>query len=92
MIIVAIIALSLVVLTAVYATFVGLPSLPATVIDAYAVIIGYVSQGASFVKYLLGTSIVNSLFRITLAYEVVKMGYKFVMWVAKKIPMFGVSD
>lgn len=93
MIIVAIIALSAVVLVAIYATFVGLPSLPEVVITFTTYFIGIIGDGAGFLKGILqASSVINGLVNITLAYEVVKMSYKFVMWVAKKIPMFGVTD
>lgn len=92
MIVVAIIALSAVVLTALYAVLVGFPSFPTQVNDGILQIIDYISQGSGFVLWFTYSTGIRAMIRVTLAYEVIVNGYKFVMWVAKKIPMFGVSD
>lgn len=92
MIIVAIIALSGVVLVALYAALVGLPSFPAAAVTAINNILTYFGEGIGFLFYFTNYTVVRTLIYITLTFEGILMGYKFVMWVAKKIPMFGVSD
>lgn len=93
MIIVAIVALSLVVLTAIVAVFgSGLPSFPSEVMQAFNFILGYIQQGAGIVYAYTYDSVVKAMLGLTLAAVVVYEGYKLVMWVAKKVPMFGVSD
>lgn len=92
MIIVAIIALSAVVLTAVYAVFVGLPDFPASVTSLIDQMNGYLTAGCRFLMSFVYGDVVLVLISTMLAFIAVYEGYKFVMWVVKKIPMFGVSD
>lgn len=92
MILVAIIALSGVVLAALYLALVGLPAFPAAAVSAINNILVYLGEGVGFLFYFTNYTVVRTLIFITLTFETVLMGYKFVMWVAKKIPMFGVSD
>lgn len=93
MILVAILALSLVVLTAVLAVFGnGLPAFPSVVTDTYNFMIGYIRQGASIFYTYCYPEVVRPLVTLTLAAVAIYEGYKLVMWVAKKVPMFGVSD
>lgn len=92
MIIVAIIALSGVVLAALYVSLVGLPTLPAGVIATVQFVSDYLAQGMGVFFYFTNYTLVRWLIYGTLTFEGIIMGYKFVMWVAKKIPMFGVSD
>lgn len=92
MIIVAIIALAGVVLVALYAALSALPPLPSAVASAFASVAPYLSSGASLVFFFVDKTLVTSLMTVTLVVESVIYGYRFVLWVAKKIPMFGVSD
>lgn len=92
MILVAIIALAGVVLAAVYAVFVGLPDFPASVTSVIDQITVYLHDGAAFLMSLVYGDVVLALVSLLLAFYGVYEAYKFVMWVVKKIPMFGVSD
>lgn len=92
MIVVAIIALSLVVLTAIAAVFVGLPSFPTAVTDMLSMFTSILRQGAGVFWAFVLPDIVKAEIAFLLAVIVVYEGYKLVMWVAQKIPMFGVSD
>lgn len=92
MILVAIIALAGVVLAAVYAVFVGLPDFPASVTSVIDQITVYLHDGAAFLMSLVYGDVVLTLVSLLLAFYGVYEAYKFVMWVVKKIPMFGVSD
>lgn len=92
MIIIAIISLAGVVLSALYVSLVGLPSLSASTMDAANFVIDYLGQGMGWLFYFTYYPTIRVLIYTTLVFETVVMGYKFVMWVAKKIPMFGVSD
>lgn len=92
MIVIAIVALAAVVLSAVYAVFVGLPDFPAEVTSVIDQISTYLQQGCRLLMSFVYPDVVLPLVTLLLAFVGVYEGYKFVMWVAKKIPMFGVSD
>lgn len=93
MIVVAILALSGVVLTAIIAVFGnGLPELPSSVMSAITLMQGYLAQGASVFWNYVHPAPVKAMFGLTLVAIVIYEGYKFVMWFAKKVPMFGVDD
>lgn len=92
MIIVAIIALAAVVIVALYAVLAGLPVLPQAIFTVVNYCTAYLAQGAALLYTFVYPAVVKTLITVTLAVEGVIYGYRFVMWVAKKIPMFGVSD
>lgn len=92
MIIIAIVALSGVVLTLLFATLVGFPSLPSQVMVLWNRLLTYIGQGVGFFYGFVYVQAVKPMIRVTIAVEAIVLSYKFVMWVAKKIPMFGVSD
>lgn len=92
MIIIAIIALSAVVITALAAVFVGLPSYPTAVVDSANLFISYLGQGMQIFYLFVYPQPVKAMLAFTVAIITVYEGYKLVMWVVKKIPMFGVSD
>ncbi len=93
MIIVAIAALSLVVLTAVIAVFGdGLPSFPSEAVTYINMFISYLQAGAGIFFSFVRPNVVKTLFGLTVTVSGLISGYKAVMWVMKKIPMFGVSD
>lgn len=92
MIIVAIVALSAVVLTALYAVLVGLPDFPSSVTSLIDQLNVYLTAGSRFLMSFVYGDVVLVLISTLLAAIGVYEAYKFVMWVVKKIPMFGVSD
>lgn len=92
MIIVAIIALSAVVILALYAVLASLPPLSLNFLSVYYYMLDYIAMGASFVGAVTYIGTIKQLLSITIVVEGVIYAYKFTMWVAKKIPMFGVSD
>lgn len=92
MVIVAIIALSAVVLTALYAVLVGLPDFPPAVTSLIDQLSIYLGAGCKFVMSFFYGDVVLVLISTLMAAIAVYEAYKFVMWVVKKIPMFGVSD
>lgn len=92
MIIVAIVALSGVVLAIIYTVFVGIPSLPSNVTNILDQIIGYVVQGEKLAMSFVYGDVVVTLASLTVTVIGIYEGYKLVMWIVRKIPMFGVSD
>lgn len=92
MIIVAIVALSAVVLLAIAAVLVGLPSYPAEVSSAMNLFLDYLRQGVGIFYSFVYPAPVKTMLAFTVALIALYEGYKLLMWVVKKIPMFGVSD
>lgn len=92
MIMVAIVALSGVVLLAIAAAFNALPSFPTQVLDLMNTFLVYLQSGVGFVMAFVHPGPVKAMLAFTVAIVAVYEGYKLVMWVMEKIPMFGVSD
>lgn len=93
MILVAMVALAGVVLAAIVAVFgSGLPSLPDSVLSLASTFITYLRSGAGLFWSFVHPAPVKAMLGLTLAAYAVYEGYKIVMWVVKKLPMFGVSD
>lgn len=92
MILVAILALSGVVLALIAAVFVGLPSYPSAVVSYANTFLQYLNSGLGFVYSFCDPAPVKAMLAFTVAIIGVYEGYKLVMWVVRKIPMFGVSD
>lgn len=92
MIIVAIIALAGVVILALYAALASMPAMPSSIFTVISQATSYFAQGAAFLYSFCYPAVIKSLIGITVTVEAVVYGYRFVMWIAKKIPMFGVSD
>lgn len=92
MIIVAIIALAGVVLALVWAALSNMPPIPSDLFNTVQTLVQYTSQGAKLLMSFVYGDVVVALLGILLAFIAIYEGYKFVMWVVKKIPMFGVSE
>ena len=92
MIVIAIVALAGVVLAALYAALVGFPTFPSELTSVLDQIVGYLTDGLGFVLSFTYGEVIVALLGITIAVTTVISGYEFIMWVVKKIPMFGVSD
>lgn len=92
MIVLAIIALSGVVLLAISSALGALPAFPESVTSLMGTFIVYLRSGVSFMMCFVHPAPVKAMLAFTVAVIGVYEGYKLVMWVVKKIPMFGVSD
>ena len=92
MIIVAIIALSLVVLAILANTLGNVPVIPQQFVTIIDQLLPYVARGVKFVNAFMYPQIVWPLAIACIALHTFWSGYRIVMWVVKKIPMFGVSD
>lgn len=92
MVMVAIVALSGVVLAALFAVLVGLPDFPPAVTSIIDQLTVYLREGTAFLMSFVYGDVVVTLVGLLLAIVAVYEAYKFVMWVVKKLPMFGVSD
>lgn len=93
MIVVAIIALSGVVLAAIALVIGnGLPSMPDSILVLSAQIVQIVRSGAGLFWSFVHPAPIKAMLGLTIAAVTLYEGYKLVMWVARKIPMLGVSD
>lgn len=92
MILVAILALSGVVLVLIASALGTLPSYPASVVQYGNMFLQYLRSGLGFVYSFCDPAPVKAMMAFTVAVIGVYEGYKLVMWVVRKIPMFGVSD
>lgn len=92
MILVAIVALSMVVITALIAALGGIPSMPATAVTSINLMLSYLQMGVGILFQFVDPAPVKAMLAITVTVIGIYEGYKLVMWVASKIPMFGVSD
>lgn len=79
------------------AIFVGLvlviqfPSLIDVVYTYVDAIIYYVGQGLDFVWLFVPKSLTVPLMSLAIGVEVIVLGYKFVMWIVRKIPTASIN-
>lgn len=92
LIVVAIVALALVVLAAIAAVFVAIPPIPAEVMTLIGMALDYFQQSIGFVLSFFQPGPVKAMVAVSIVLHLVYEGYKLVMWVATKVPMFGVSS
>lgn len=92
MIVLAVIAFSAVVLTLVFAALGGIPTLPPAVTVYANLAINYIKVGSGIFFQLCYSEVVIPLLVFTMAITTIFYAYKFVMFIVKKIPFFGVSD
>lgn len=92
MIVVAIAALAGVVLAMLAALFVSLPSFPTSVTSLMDWALVYVRQAAGIFWAFVEPAPCKMMLSFSIALMLVFESYKIVMWVVKKIPMFGVSE
>lgn len=92
MILVAILALSGVVIALLVAAVQAFPTIDWSFLAIVRQYLPYLTSGIRFFNSFTRAGIVMPLLGLALALRVAFDGYKVVMWVVKKIPMFGVSD
>lgn len=92
MILVAIIALSTVVLGLIFSVLQALPVIPNTFMTIYNYVLPHVLRGVKFVNNFIYPQIVWPLAIVCIGMHAVYVTYRVYMWIVKKIPLFGVSD
>lgn len=93
MIVAAIIVLAGVVIVALINVLSGLPILDMSLLTTiFELVFPFLQRGMQFLNTFVYVNVVQALLLITVAVEAIVLDYKLVMWVATKIPMFGVSD
>lgn len=92
MILLAIAALSFVVLAGLLALLRAMPVIPETFVAVFEQVYPHIRAGVLFINDFMYPAIVWPLAGVCLALHTFWTGYRIYMWVVKKIPMFGVSD
>lgn len=92
MIILAIAALSAVVLVFLFSALGGIPSIPSEITQYVSLIIGYINDGCKIFYQFVYRDVVVALLGFLIAVTAAYYVYKFGLWLVKKIPMLGVSD
>lgn len=78
-------------LIAAYILVIVFPGLAPAVTSALDAIIYYLGQAMGIVWLFVPKTITITLMTLAIAIEVVVLGYKFVMWILRKIPMAGID-
>lgn len=74
-----------------YLLVITFPELAPAVETALDALIFYVGQAMDIVWIFVPKTITITLMTLAIAVEVVVLGYKFVMWILRKIPTAGIS-
>lgn len=73
-----------------YILAIEFPSL-ISIVDSYVdAILHYVSQGLDIVWIFVPKTVTIALMTLAISIEVIYLGYLFVMWILKKLPMGGI--
>lgn len=78
-----------VVVTAILA--ISFPSVSTEIISYIDFLFQYIEQGMGIVWLFVPRSITVTLMTLVIGVEVIILGYKFVMWVLRKIPTAGIN-
>lgn len=73
-----------------YILAITFPTLVGTVDSYVDAILHYISQGLEIVWVFVPRTITVSLMTLAVSIEVIYLGYLFVMWILKKLPMGGI--
>lgn len=92
MIVAAVLAFAWIVLSLVVNAFSGMPTLPTNPLTVLGEALPYVTAGIKFLNVFTHADIVLAMALICVALNDIFRGYRLIMWVAQKIPFFGVSD
>lgn len=74
-----------------YLLVITFPELAPAVESALDALIFYVGQAIDIVWIFVPKTITITLMSLAIAVEIVVLGYKFVMWILRKIPTAGIS-
>lgn len=78
-------------LIAAYLLIIVFPGLAPAVTTALDAIVYYLGQAMGIVWVFVPQTITVTLMTLSVAIEVIVLGYKFVMWILRKIPMAGIE-
>lgn len=86
-----IIIAAVIAIIAAYLLVITFPALSPAVESALDALIFYVGQAIDIVWLFVPRTITITLMSLAIAVEIVVLGYKFVMWILRKIPTAGIS-
>lgn len=86
-----IIIAAIIAIIAAYLLVITFPELAPAVDAALDALIFYVGQAIDIVWIFVPKTITVTLMSLAIAVEIVVLGYKFVMWILRKIPTAGIS-
>ena len=78
-------------LIAAYLLIIVFPGLAPAVTSALDAVVYYLGQAMGIVWVFVPQTITVTLMTLAVAIEVIVLGYKFVMWILRKIPMAGIE-
>lgn len=67
------------------------PAIPAGVAGLFEQVFEYMRSGMVIINWLCPINLITPAIDVFLAVFLIEHGYKLVMWVLRKIPMFGIS-
>lgn len=76
---------------AAYILIIEFPELAPQISSAVDALVFYLGQGMDIVWLFVPKTITLTLMSLAIAVEVIVLGYKFIMWILKKIPMAGIE-
>lgn len=78
-------------LVVLYVMSIEFPELAPQLASALDAIIYYLGQAMDIVWLFIPKTITIALMSLAIAVEVIVMGYKFIMWILRKIPVAGID-
>lgn len=78
-------------LVVLYILAIEFPSVAPQISSAIDAIIFYLGQAMDIVWLFVPKSITITLMTLAIAVEVIVLGYKFIMWILRKVPVAGID-
>lgn len=69
----------------------NIPALPPELMTVVDSLVQYIQMGIAILSNYCHMSYLLTLFGIVVAVDVAILGYRFVMWILRKVPMLGIS-
>lgn len=80
-----------IVLVTTYILAINFPALADTVITATDAIVFYIGQAMGIVWIFIPKTITLTLGGLAIAVQIIVLGYKFVMWILRKVPVASID-
>lgn len=74
-----------------YLLVISFPGIADVVVSAADALIFYLGQAMDIVWLFVPKAVTVTLMSLSIAVEVIVLGYKFVMWILRKIPTAGIN-
>lgn len=69
----------------------NIPALPPELMTVVDAVVGYVQMGIAILSNYCHIGYLLTLFGIVIAVDTAVLGYRFIMWILRKIPMLGIN-